>query len=486
MKKIKRLVLFVLIAITLTVLTSCTIVPYRFEWEINTVKCDVTYINGTTLKTDIHQGVYYFNLMGIHSQSTYINFFENGTLVFKPFNGEKMSGTYKCKNNGIQNTTIYITLENGDSIEALGFGGYFEDIVRFEYQNAEYEFSSMLSSDDVCKDQEEFNEQLRELAEDLRYFEGKNIGYFIPCTIELDGNGGATLICEDGEIDLYSENLGVVAIRVTDNNEVIYLDKLEEGECYFYSGHPTDSYTQESSTIINLYYLDPLPEKEEEENPTTCTIFDIYPELAGYYDEGAKNKITVTMSRELVNQGLGLSNHYNRITSQEDIDNILLDLKWMLLWDYGPPSDDYLNNVYSIDTITISHSSGALPEITISNYYDRIKVGDTWYFHNTYEFPGFIYVGSFMKFACEDYNAEVYKNGELEGSTDILKDIEYIVDTDQDHSYFTFSHDTKITLVTEFGEITVYDATHFRYKGLFYLVVGETTFEELYQIQVNE
>lgn len=483
MKKFRFLLLFVLLALVLSMLTACPIVPHRFQWDISTVYCDVTYINGSTLKTEVRQGVNYFNLYGIHNETTYIEFFEDGTLIFKPIGKEELSGTYKCKNNGIQNTTIYISLANGDSIEALGVGGYFEDTLKFEYLDAEYEFSSRFSSQDVCENEEEFNEQLRDLVNELRYYEknAQHYGFFSPGIVVLDENGGATLISEDEEIDLYSENIGVVAIRVTDNNEVIYLNEIEAGECYFYGGHPTDYYTQESPSLISLFYLDPLPEKEEEKNPTACTIFNIYPELAGYYDESAKNKITVTMSRELVNQGLGFSNYYNRITNQEDIDNILSTIMWMVLWDYGPPSDNYLNNIYSIDTITLSHNSGALPEITISNYYDRIKVGETWYYHNAYEFPSFIYENSFMKFACYDYNAEVYKNNEFLGYVSILEDIEYIIDPNQDYDY-TSLHD-KRTLITEFGELTVYDATHFRYKGQFYLVVGETTFEQLYQIE---
>ena len=75
----------------------------------------------------------------------------------------------------------------------------------------------------------------------------------------------------------------------------------------------------------------------------------------------------------------------------------------------------------------------------------------------------------------------VYKNNEFLGYVSILEDIEYIIDPNQDYDY-TSLHD-KRTLITEFGELTVYDETHFRYKGQFYLVVGETTFEQLYQIE---
>lgn len=481
MKRIRLIAIFILLAILTSTLTACPIVPHRFKWDISSISCDVTYINGNTLTSEIHQGVHYFRLVGIHNKITYIEFFEDDTLIFKPIDADEMNGTYKCKNNGIQNTTIFITLENGDKIEALGAGGYFDDILRFEYNNVKYEFSTRFSSQDICADQGEFNEQLRDVANQIRYFEEnpQYRGNFKPCTITIDENGATKLVSDDGEIDLYAENLGVVAIRITDNNEVIYLDAIEEGECYFYSGHTLSYYTQETPALINLYYLDPLPKKEEEENPKACTILDIFPELSGYYKEDAKNNITIKMSRELVNQKLGYSNYYNQITNQEDIDNILLTLMWMVLWNYGPPSEDYLNSTYSIDSITISHNTGTLPEITISNYYDRIKLGDTWYYHNAHEFPNFIYLGAFMKFACYDYNAEIYKNDEFLGQTNILEDIEYIIDPNQDYTYST-THDTR-TLVTEFGEITIYDATHFWYKGQFYLVVGETTFEELYQ-----
>ncbi len=480
MKNTKSLILFVLLMLLSGILSACTIVPYAFEWELYSITKDVTYINGNTIKTTVTQGVNYFNLIGIHNETTYIKFFEDGTLVFKPIDASETNGTYKCKNNGIENTTIYINLENGDNIEALGFGGYYEDVLEFEYNNVKYEFSTD-SYNYECADQEDFNAQLRELAEEIRYYEKnpQHRGYFKPCSIVINENGDATLISEDEEIDLYSPNLGVTAIRITENNEVVYLDAIEQGECYFYKGEAFNYYPDERPTFINLYYLDPLPKKEEEENPKAFTIFELYPELSAYYNESNKNNITIKMSNELVNQGVGFYNYYNRITNQSDIDDILSSLMWMSLWDYGPPSDSYLDNTYSVESITISDNTGMLPEITIYNYYDRIKVGEVWYYHSAHEFPKFIYLGAFMKFACYDYNAEIYKDNELLGSTDILEDIEYIVDPNQDYTYSSL-HD-KRKLITEFGEITVYDETHFRYKGQYYLVIGDITFSSIFE-----
>ena len=154
-------------------------------------------------------------------------------------------------------------------------------------------------------------------------------------------------------------------------------------------------------------------------------------------------------------------------------------LEKMTLWDYGAPDENYLNNPYSIDSIQITDTTGTLPEIVISNYYEWIKIDDKYYFHNANEFPSFIYKDSFCVFACQNYEAEIYKNETLLGYTDIIKNIEYIIDPENEHNY-TALHETRI-LLTEFGKITVYDATHFWYKGQFYLVVGQTTFEELFK-----
>ena len=97
--------------------------------------------------------------------------------------------------------------------------------------NQREKFSSRLGSMDICEDEEEYNEQLRELAENLRYFEeNQKYSPVRKATVAFDENGGAKLITEHEEIDLYSKNLGVIAIRLTNNNEIIHLDSIEAGE----------------------------------------------------------------------------------------------------------------------------------------------------------------------------------------------------------------------------------------------------------------
>lgn len=474
MRKIRIISIFLLLTILATVLTACPIVPHAFDWEIYSVTKDVTYINGTTLKTQINQGISYYNPNGIHSKMTYIEFFEDGTLIFKPIDENELKGTYRCKNNGISDTTIYISLENGEEIEALGVGSYYDDNLYMEYHGAKYEFSARLYSDDICEDETEYQEQLRTFAEDLRYAEeNQKYSYIRKAAVVFDENGGATLISDDmetEEIDLYSKNLGVIAIRLTDNNEIIHLDSIEAGECYYYG-----IYRENEDSFINIFYLDPLP-KHEDEYPKTYSLFDLIPELEVFYTDEAREDVQIKMGRELKITKPGFYDFYNRLTDREQINNILDALADMTLYETDGYSDEIISENYFFDTVRISDSSGKA--VMITNVYDKIKIGEKWYYHGN-SFPEFIYEGAYQKFICQNYAAELYQGEIFQGYTNILGDLEYIVDPNQDYSYSSL-HDTR-TLVCEFGKITVYDETHFRYKGQFYLSVGERSFAELYQ-----
>jgi len=473
MKKLRLMAILVLLAVASTTLIACPIVPHAFDWEIYSIHRDVTFINGNTLRTQILQGVGYYRTNGIHARSTYIEFCEDGSLIFKPMDEDELCGTYRCKNNGLADTTVYIELENGESIEALGVGGYYEDSLYIDYHGTAYKFSSKRGPYGACKDEEEYNAQLRDLAESLRYFEeNPNRSQIHKANVVFDEKGGATLVADDTEIDLYAENLGIYATRITDNNEVVFLERIEEGECYYYG-----TYTKEHSCFISLFYLDPLPNYDEE-NPKPLSIFDLVPELEAFYSEDARQNITIKMGKELVNADPGFYHTYSIITEQDDIDNILSILSNMVLWEDAAPSDSDLDSSYYINSVTLTDNTGALSRIKISSCFSRIKIGDKYYFHNSADFPEFIYDGAYHKFICQNYAAKLYNGEVFVDYTNILADLEYVVDPNQDYSYSTL-HDTR-TLVCEFGEITIYDDTHFWYKGQFYLSVGERDFSEFF------
>ena len=257
MKKLRFILIFILLTFTL-ILTSCTIVPHKFSWTINYVTKDITYVNGNTLKTEIGHGFSYWNINGIHSEMTYIDFEEDSTLIFKPLDQNELTGTYKCKNNGITNTTIFITLENGDKIEALGAGGYLDDSLTFEYKGIEYEFVSNGDVDGEYVDQERYNEQFKYLGEEVRDWEESYIPRAIRKANVIITEDSIKLVSDSEEFDLSSENIGVNAVKINVDNEVIILDSIEEGECYFHDNYLPGSF--QNDRILTLFYLEPIPQ----------------------------------------------------------------------------------------------------------------------------------------------------------------------------------------------------------------------------------
>ena len=109
MKKLKLIFLFVVLTVITVTLTACPINPPAFAWKINNVRLDLTHINGATINTELRQGAHTYRPYGITKQTTYIKFFEDKTLIFKPMNENEIRGTYKTRNNGLKNNISHRT-----------------------------------------------------------------------------------------------------------------------------------------------------------------------------------------------------------------------------------------------------------------------------------------------------------------------------------------------------------------------------------------
>lgn len=261
MKKLRFILIFLLLFLT-TILTSCTIVPHKFSWTINHVYKDITYVNGNTIRTKIGNGRYYWDINGIHSEMTYIDFEEDSSLIFKPLDQNELKGTYKCKNNGIKNTTILLTLENGDKIEALGAGGYLSDSLTFDYKGVNYEFVSHENDvDGEYVDQELYNEQVKYFGEEVRGWEEEYRPHNIKKANVIINEDCIKLVSDSEEFDLLAENIGVNTVKINVDNEVIILDGIEEGECYYYDNYFPGSF--QNDRILTLFYLEPIPQTND-------------------------------------------------------------------------------------------------------------------------------------------------------------------------------------------------------------------------------
>ena len=480
MKKLRFLIILILLSLT-TILTSCTIVPHKFSWTINDVYKDIAYVNGNTIRTRLEHGIHSWNINGIHAQMTYIYFEEDSSLIFKPLEQNELKGTYKCKNNGITNTTIYITLENGDKIEALGAGGYYRDSLHFDYNGINYEFVSHKSDINgaYVDNQEKYNEQLQELGEEVRSWER-----FIPTSRIKKGNviiseDYIKLVTDSEEIDLLAENIGVNAVKINVDNVAIILDAIEEGECCYYDNNYSVS---RNNHIITLFYLEPIPKEPDVQTPPdeqtppeevkVGPFLEIIPELSYYISNQEDTLIKLSKIHSPV------SNYkFDEILYVNDSDmisfwfNALLREDSILVESEQPPTN--LDNFHVRWEIEISSKTEKNKKILAHFECDMFYYNSKWY--SCSESPFWSSANAVACFNCNDGILTSKDNQEI---TYDVKELEFIRDRELDFNYADVLN--PISLIGEIGEIIVYDATHFYYDSKYYIVTSEKNFSELF------
>ena len=479
MKKIRLLLIIGLLAFT-TTLTSCNIVPHQFSWTINFVSKDITYVNGNTLRTEIGHGFFYWNINGIYSEMTYIDFEEDSSLIFKPLDQNELKGTYKCKNNGIENTTIFITFENGEKIEALGAGGYFRDSLTFEYKGIKYEFVSYGDVDGEYVDRERYNEQLKYFGEEVRGWEESYRPHNIKKANVIITKDCIKLVDDSKEIDLLAENIGVNSVKINVDNEVIILDNIEEGECYYYDNYFPGS--SENNRILTLFYLDPIPKEPDEQTPPDNQtppeeikinpFLDIIPELSYYISNPEDTLIKLSKIHSPA------SNYkFDEILYVNDSDmigfwfNSLFREDSILIESEQPPTN--LDDFHVRWEIEISDKTGKNIEILAHFECDMFYYNGKWY--SCSKSPSWT---SALAVACFNCNDSIMTNKENQEVTFDIKGLEFIRDREQDFNYSAVLN--PITLSGEIGEIIVYDTTHFYFDSKYYIVTGEKDFSELF------
>ena len=350
------------------------------------------------------------------------------------------------------------TVENGERIDdGYAESYYYGKVVRFSFRGVGYEFSA--DSDDALTD-EELRERTQWLIEDVREADDR---YFYRGTVTLTENGG--ILSSDkleGDIDLFAEGIKVTAVHITDNNELVILDELREGECVF------AYYESSYSPAVAVYYVDPLP-SQTPDGPVEYTAFDIIPELEYYRDNPESTLLKLTREHSPANP-----TEFNRhiyITNAEDAALWLDRLAEITLTDADAPPAD-IDGQHTVFVMRFEDKSGENSRVIINYECGMIKRGNKWYSCDS--FPAWE-GGSVYSFSC--MNSAMYAYGGNVRYPSIAG-IEFVPDTKQDYEYPEDHY--SIRLEGEVGEITVYDETHFYYNGVYYLVTSEKNFYQLY------
>lgn len=460
----KKIVLVLVLMIICIVFCSCRINPSEFRWELFGIYHNVTYVNGQTVLTWTSTGAYEHQPNGIHDGMVSIRFYEDGTVDFKPYDSEMLHGTYTLKHNGLKDTNFTVIFENGEKIEnGYAVGYYYGDELNFDFRGIRYRFTT----DSRGCTEEEYDKERANLADWIR-----RGGMFIRNgEVKLKENG-AELCAESLEdnIDLYGENCTLTLIQITEENELVTLDDIKEGECVFYEFFDTKQPHGKAIHTVVIYYIEPLPPQEYE--PQEYKLDELNTRLQYYFEHPDESMIKVSRSLSPIQSGQNDDHKY--YTEQADIERYISALREITLTEeLDEPIFDDIEMAY---TVRFSHIEGLKNDAVIKLIGDYVKLGDKYY--RVSSFPRFEYEGAVMTFTMLNNDLKVYSKDEYMYDADgYLLDVEFIIDP-EDYEYMP-SHYT-LTLVCELGEITVYDNTHFWYKGQFYLVVSEKNFSAFY------
>ena len=459
MKSVKIGALLTIVLACMLLLCSCTCDPAQNEWYIVSVHHDLTYVNGQTIRTTTYRGVHNTQPVGISSDDVNIKFYEDGRVEFKPYGSEILTGDYILKHNGMKNSYFTVTFESGERIDdGYAESYYYGKVVRFSFRGVGYEFSA--DSDDALTD-EELRERTQWLIEDVREADDR---YFYRGTVTLTENGG--ILSSDKlerNIDLFADGIKVTAVHITDNNELVILDELREGECVF------AYYESSYSPAVAVYYVDPLP-SQTPDGPVEYTAFDIIPELEYYRDNPESTLLKLTREHSPANPA-----EFNRhiyITNAEDAALWLDRLAEITLTDADTPPAD-IDGQHTVFVMRFEDKSGENSRVIINYECGMIKRGNKWYSCDS--FPAWEGGSDAYSFSC--MNSAMYAYGGNVRYPSIAG-IEFVPDTKQDYEYPEDHY--SIRLEGEVGEITVYDETHFYYNGVYYLITSEKNFYQLY------
>ena len=458
MKRIKYLFLLAVAFACTFLFCSCSCNPAEFSWGIHGIYQDVTYVNGQTIRTYITSNVYEPQPIGISSDDTYINFYEDGRVEFKPVDSDVLWGSYILKHNGLSNTNFTVTFENGEKIENGYAEAYFYDRdLNFDFRDVTYNFNDGRDT----KSKEELDNLTKWLIEDVR-----NVGNYLYCgEVTLDDNG-AKLSSEklNGDIDLFAEGLRVISVHISAENSLTVLDELRAEECVFAYGGTTTTDGVKITPVV-IYYVDPLPEELLPDG-----ILDIFPELE-YYMEHPENTL-LKLTRE---HSPALVGEFNEHLYKTEIEDVVIWLEQFaeitLTESENPPFG--VDEQHIEYTIHFEDKVGEQNDVFIYYECGMIRRGEKWY--SCSSLP--VWEGELKtySFSCRNYSIKALNGGAEYYS---VYGIEFQIDAKQDYEYPEEYYVR--SFLGEFGEISLYDATHFYYNGYYYVVTGEKDFAGAY------
>ena len=448
----KNITIFALMLLCLLVLTSCRCNPGDYEWELCSITEEIAFSNG--MKKEMSYNGY----LGINQPWGSRGYAERCVVEFLPdgefkmsLDGEQLSGHYTYRHNGYTNTSFTVYLDTGESFTGVSASGYGFRRLSFEFRGVLYEFGERDDDSYTLEEQKrleaEMIEYLRDAAPQKYYYLNKG---------KVDE---AILTCDNGNIiNLMSGEVYPWCVYLDKEDTLSHLNYIPEGDCCYVA----------YDDIVILYFIDPIPE-EDVWIPRESTIGELYPDLFSGDAEGVKIYL------ETVGISSGFFN-YVAYLSGDEMCEYLSKLREVKLYEVDEETVRNITDsgeLYGKTSVTILLNG---IEHTLS-FEDEYVFSDVWWMCSA--LPDFPYDLAASVFVTHSDEITVYKKDAFIGSySGVLSKIEFRI-CKEDHHYTTLT--PRLRVVTDFGEITAYDAKHFWYKGQSYVVVGDHDFGFLFE-----
>lgn len=435
-------------------LCGCTCDPAAHMWEVTYFARNTVFLSGVE-QVDSYGGPSLIDPFGGMEEGVVsIVFTEDGTVTFAPGTGEALTGTFTTKDNGMQNTSFTVTLDNGEAFSGIAESYYYGRSLEFNFRGNDYRFEEAYKTAEVL-----YEEAIQDNIWRIRNNRGERLAAGEVTVV--DGGYGLTMEDEQPPRRL-DQTVAVQCVRLDAENNLTMLSAIELGPCYYATGKLSGGMEK-----IVIYYIEPLPERPTvptEPEPTYLADLVSWLEDMEIYEDSY-----MKMTREFDSLPPGYVKYHRYITDKAEMEAILAQLKQIEMWEATReafevrPSDEVV-------TLRLYTGSYELVITSCGGYFRRGE-SEYWYFS---EFPDFDYTGAVRSFiVSEGAVAELYEGDEYRGLYPDLDQYEFVVDTEE-HDY-TSAH--YWTMVCEFGEIQIYDESHFRYKGQNYVIVGQWKFE---------
>lgn len=464
MKKLKALLLTLLSIVFILVLTGCRCNPSEHKWYVERFEISTLYANDV-VEVELHDGAPDINdpFGGMENGIVDISFSKDGKLTFKPGTGEVLTGTYTLKHNGLADTDFTVTLDNGETFSGTSAKTIYDAYLTFSFRGMQYAF------DVAYRDAEEiYQEYISHMPDHIRRH--VDSGYLKRATVSY--NDGVYYLAEKGgDTLLLDDKVTVKCIRLNEEDTMGVLDSIEEGRCF-----SRIQKNKDGKSYILLYYIEPYPEEPPEPTePKPLMLHECETQLT---ELNAEDVTEIKFTKEYTNLPHGYTRHHQYITDAAEIKSILDLLNDAELTE-ASGRFEATEKVTKL-TLHIYTETGDFMIITTGSIYKH-GTSDGIKYYTISDFPEFSYDGAVESFidAGMTYMARINYDGNDLGEyiLPFFSDIEFIVDT-EDYDYTQTSPHWIYTF--DFGEIRVYDETHFRYNGQNFVVVGDITIDLIY------